>query len=162
MKNLLLKVPTSVFTILVLAPLLILAYTAISNETIVKANKLTTLFAIASAVKIVWLFAIVDYFQSKLDNFNYLKLIYFLLLVDGLLTFSIFFIIDSPDLMTGLALYLLPIGIHIATTVFVTLLVRKVFFDRSVWFIVIKFSPWQLVLLRLRRTLNGMNGGGND
>lgn len=138
MKNIVLKVPTFFLTIGVITPLIIFGFTTITNELPIETGTLKILFAIASAIKLVWLFSIVDYFQSKLENFNYLKLIYFFLTIDAIVTFMNFLIIESPSLFTEIVLLLLPIGIHIATTVFITLLINKVFYKRSVWFIVIE------------------------
>ena len=138
MKNLVLKIPTFVFSIGVLVPLFLFAYMVINDEPLVETRTFKFFAVISSILKILWLFSIVDYFQSKLDDFKYLKLIYFLLLIDGLLTFSTFLIVDSNDIMIEIALYLLPAVNHIATTVFITLLIQKVFYDRAVWFIVIE------------------------
>lgn len=138
MKNLVLKIPTFVFSIGVLVPILLFAYMVITDEPLVETRTFKFFAVISSILKILWLFSIVDYFQSKLDDFKYLKLIYFLLLIDGLLTFSTFLIVDSNDIMIEIALYLLPAVIHIATTVFITLLIQKVFYNRAVWFIVIE------------------------
>lgn len=138
MKNLVVKVPTFVFAILLLIPLLLFACRAITDEVIVEMSTLKILFGISSAVKLIWLFSIVDYFQSKLDHFKFLKLIYFLLTVDGLISFWCFFSVENPDVITEIVYSLLPIVVHIVTTVFITLLVQKVFYERAVWFIALE------------------------
>ena len=138
MKNIVLKVPTAIFIALVFLPFMILALQVFAQEELLDQKYYDVLSAIGSIVSSVWLFSIVDYFQSKAPEFKFTRLIY-ILLVSGL-TLSLLGSFDV--LIHPKAIDLILMGLHsvvfIALVVFITLLIRKVFYERAVWFIVLE------------------------
>jgi hypothetical protein len=138
MKNIVLKVPTAIFIVLVFLPFIIFAMQMLSEEELLASKHYDTLSIIGSIVTSIWLFSIVDYFQSKAVEFKFTRLIYGLLSVElimGLLTTTD---IIPPESMTEIILSFTQSIVYISVTVFITLLVHKVFYERAVWFVVLE------------------------
>lgn len=140
MKQLVLKVPTIVFATPVLVPLLIVALQIITEKELMSANYLKILKPINTAVALVWLFSIVDYFRSKAPDFKYIKSIYLLLFIDVALEISdlLFFQNLAFTDMYYWAIGFLQFFNFVAFTILLTLLIQKVFYERSTWFIVLE------------------------
>lgn len=138
MKNLVLKIPTAIFIVLVLLPLLIFAMQQFSGEVLLELQYYQLLSILGSVVSWLWLISVVDYFYSKVPTFKFIRWIYillaldFLLLVVKILNFYDFIVINH------LVLFAIQAIVMIIAIVFITLLIRIVFFERAVWFIVLE------------------------
>ena len=151
MKQLVLKVPTFVFAIPVLLPLLILALQIISEKELFVMEYLQFLKPISKVVVFAWLFSIVHYFQSKAPNFKYLKSIYLLLFID--LTLEIILWIFFPPFAFNDLWYsvisLVQFFNFVALTTLLTMLIHTVFYERSVWFIILEIFTIVVGILTL-------------
>lgn len=136
MKNIVLKLPTAIFIMLVLLPVAILTLQMIAGEELLEAKYYGTLMIVGSVVASIWLFSIVDYFQSKIEGFKYTRLIYILLGLD--LTLDLLFEFVEFSESVYVALNILRVITYITAVVFITLLIHKVFYERAVWFIVLE------------------------
>ena len=138
MKNLVLKIPTAIFIVLVLLPLLILAMQQFSGEVLLKPQYYKLLSILGSIVSWLWLISVVDYFYSKAPTFKLIRWIYILLALDFLLLLVKIFNFYDIIVINDLALFAIQLIIMISNIVFITLLIRIVFFERAVWFIVLE------------------------
>lgn len=138
MKNLVLKFPTAIFVVLVFLPILIWALQLVAEKELIEPKYYAMLSIIGSVVSFIWLASVVDYFQLKAPNFNYTKLIYILIAVDLIFSLLEFFSIVDFGPSTHTIFTIVQFALFISTVVFITLLIRKVFYKRSVWFIVIE------------------------
>jgi hypothetical protein len=112
----------------------------IGEKQIIPLEYMDFLKVATSIVKLLWLFAIVDYFRSKNPDFEYLKLIYTLLFFDVGLFISewLFFQNLSFSDVYFWVIWLIKSFNFIALTVFLTMLVKSYFSERSIWFIAIE------------------------
>ncbi len=140
MKQLILKVPYALFIAFVLLPFIIVAAQIIGEKQLIPVEYMDLLKVATSIVKLLWLFAIVDYFRSKTPDFKYLKLIYALLFFDvGLFIAEwLFFQNLAFSDVYFWVIWLIKSFNFIALTVFLTMLVKSYFSERSIWFIVIE------------------------
>jgi len=138
MKNIVLKVPTTIFTVLVLLPFMIYFLQMVANKELLEPKYYGVLSTIGSIVSFIWLFSIVDYFQSKAPEFKFTRLIYVLLTVDLAVDLLTSFDVASIEGIVDFALSIFQSIVYVAATVFITLLIRKVFYERAVWFIVLE------------------------
>lgn len=138
MKNIVLKVPTAIFIALVFLPLMIVVLQMISGQELVELKYLSILALIGSIVTSIWLFSIVDYFHSKAPDFKYTRLINILLIFELVVNLLESLNIQSFEGIIDFSLMILQTAIFITAVVLIVLLVRKVFYERSVWFIVIE------------------------
>lgn len=138
MKNIVLKVPTAIFVVLVFLPFMIFLLQMIANEELLEPKYYGLLSIVGSVVASVWLFSIVDYFQSKAPGFKFTRLIYLLLVVELILDLLLSFDAVAYNGIGDLILGILQSIIYVTVTVFITLLIQKVFYERAVWFIVLE------------------------
>lgn len=138
MKNLVLKVPTAIFVVLVFLPILIWAMQLVAEKELIEPKYYPVLSIIGSVVSSIWLVSIIDYFQSKAPNFKYTKLIYVLIALDLIVSLLEFFALIDFGPSTPTIFTAVQFAFFIPTVVFITLLIRKVFYERSVWFIVVE------------------------
>lgn len=138
MKNIVLRVPTAIFIALVFLPLMIFVLEIVAERELMEPRYYDILDIVGSVVISIWLFSIVDYFQSKAPEFKFTGLIYILLAIELILDLLVSFDILTFDGVN----YLIPIAvqsiIYITATVFIILLIHKVFYERAVWFIVLE------------------------
>ncbi len=141
MKQLVLKVPTGIFAVFVLAPLFIIGAQIFSEQHLTSSEYFDYLKISRTIVILLWLFSIVDYFKSKVSDFEQINLIYTLLFFGVGLEFAdwLYFWNLSVDNLYYWIIEFLQLFNHIALTVFLTRLVKKFFKERSTWFIVIEF-----------------------
>jgi len=138
MKNVVLKIPTAIFIALIFLPFMILVLQIVSREELMEAESYQVLSIVGSITSSIWLFSIVDYFQSKTPAFKFLRLIYILLIVDSAFILLDIFEITGSDRTTQILLFVAHSVVYITAMVFIILLIRKVFYERSVWFIVLE------------------------
>ena len=138
MKNIVLKVPTPIFIVLVFLPFIIFAMQMLSEKELLASKHYDTLSIIGSIVTSIWLFSIVDYFQSKAIEFKFTRLIYGLLSVELIMDLLTTTDIILTESMTEIILSFTQSIVYISATVFITLLVHKVFYERAVWFVVLE------------------------
>ncbi|MDG1331753.1 MAG: hypothetical protein P8P74_05455 [Crocinitomicaceae bacterium] len=138
MKNIILKVPTTIFIVLVLLPFMILGLQIVADKELMEPKYYGVLSLVGSIVSSIWLFSIVDYFQSKAPDFKYGRLIYVLLSLDLILTLLSAFNITSFEGVIDFSLSISRLIIFIVAVIFIVLLVQKVFYERAVWFIVLE------------------------
>lgn len=138
MKNAVLKIPTAIFVALIFLPFMILVLQIVAREELMEAESYQVLSIVGSITSSIWLFSVVDYFQSKTPDFKFLRLVYILLIVDSAFILLDIFEITGSDRTTQILLFVAQSAVYITATVFITLLIRKVFYERSVWFIVLE------------------------
>lgn len=129
MKHLILRVPYALFVAFVVLPFIILAAQIIGEKPLIPSEYMDLLKVATSIVKLLWLFAIVDYFRSKTPDFKYLKLIYTLLFFDvGLFIAEwLFFQNLAFSDVYFWVIWLIKSCNFIALTVFLTMLVKATF-----------------------------------
>lgn len=138
MKNIVLKVPTGIFVVLVALPFLILGLQIVADKELLDLKYYVILRIVGLIVSSIWLFSIVDYFHSKKPDFKYIRLTYFFLALGVI--FNLLFTFDLLPFQ-GIVVFLLGIFrllFFVPATVFITLLIREVFYERAVWFIVLE------------------------
>ena len=138
MKNIVLKVPTGIFLVLVALPFLVLGFQIIADRELLDPKYYIVLRVIGMIVSSIWLFSIVDYFHSKKPDFKYTRLTYFFI---GLgLILNLMFTLDFLPLSESIVLLLgiFRLVFFIPSAVFITLLIREVFYERAIWFIVLE------------------------
>lgn len=138
MKNIVLKVPTSIFIVLVLLPILIFALQIVSGEELIKPEYYDVLSIVGSFVTWIWLFSIVDYFHSKAPGFKHIRWVYLLLFIDFTLVLLDHFYFTGLNLKDDILVFIIRSVLFIAALVFITILIRSVFYERAVWFIVLE------------------------
>lgn len=138
MKNLVLKIPTAIFIVLVLLPLLIFAMQQFSGEVLLQPQYYKLLSILGSIVSWLWLISVVDYFYSKAPTFKFIRWIYILLALDFMLLLVNIFNFSDFIVINHLVLFAIQAIFMIIAIVFITLLIRIVFFERAVWFIVLE------------------------
>ena len=138
MKNIVLKVPTAIFIALVFLPFFILIFQMFSDEEIMKAETYNILAIVGSITTTLWLFSIVDYFQSKTPNFPQLQLIYVLLTLEAIFVILNMFDLTNLGTIITTILSALHVAVYIMATIFITLLIRRVFYKRTPWFVIVE------------------------
>lgn len=149
MKNAVLKIPTAIFVALIFLPFMVFVLQIVSGEELMKAGSHQILSIVGSITSFIWLLSVVDYFQSKTPDFKSLRLIYLLLIVDSAFILLDIFEITGSDRTTQILLLVAQSAVYITATVFITLLVRKVFYERSVWFIVLEIITLVIGIITL-------------
>jgi hypothetical protein len=138
MKNIVLKVPTAIFLVLVIWPFIIAALQIVADRELLDLKYYGILGVISGLVSSIWLFSIVDYFQSKSPEFKFTNVIYILLGVELVVSLLKSFGVFSSIGMISLVINAFQILVYVAAVVYITLLIRKVFYERAVWFIVLE------------------------
>lgn len=138
MKAIVLKVPTTIIIVLALLPILIFVLQKVSGEELLKPEYYKALSIIGSIVTWIWLFSVVDYFHSKAPDFKHIRWIYLLLILDFTLVLFDHFYFTDVNPKDDILVYIIRSVLSLAALVFITILIRSVFYERAVWFIVLE------------------------
>ncbi|NOQ75886.1 MAG: hypothetical protein GQ574_28025 [Crocinitomix sp.] len=132
MKQIILKVPSIVFILLIFTPL-ILWYLGIDTgffDIILKTRVLPTLVAA------IWSLSLISYMSSESKSDEYVMLARILIVCQVIIEISIPYITyDSPYYTWIIGIELLGFGLITLSAIIITSIVRKVFYARSLWFL---------------------------
>ena len=136
MKNIILKVPTFVFLVLVFMPLI---SWYLNLELIVFKNVLIYLFFLPNLTIIVWLLSVLTYMTEASNSKQYFMPLIIIVLTEFSLNFYTIMGIGEPkSILILYVLLILSLLLRIVTTVLMTKVVKKVFYARSTWFAIIE------------------------
>lgn len=147
MKNIILKIPTFVFALLFFAPIL-LWFSFIETE---EASKyLFPARLIPLIVGTVWSMSLLHYMSSGSKSNKYVPLTYFLLVLEVIFQSLVIYIrmTQGDNMMVnileiGSIINLLIIGI------FMTIIVKKVFYARTTWFVFLEVTTIAIGIITL-------------
>ena len=132
MRNILIKVPTFIFFLgLIAGPCVTILLRNKYPEYYITPN-IIALKVFQWAVILTWLISVVSYFSNESKSAKNNKLIYALLLISSLSSISYGFAWKNEFLFD------LFIVAYIMSTVLITLKIKQVFYERSTWYIVLE------------------------
>lgn len=132
MKNLILKIPTSVFIFAVIFNLILYFFAIQYPEAFIGKMWIFTIGGYVQLITIfLWSLSLIHYFKNESNSLKLAQLIQFILLVN-------FSLILLSEFVFPFTLGIISLIIHTINTVLIYKLIRKTFYARSKWFLFVE------------------------